>query len=65
MGYTVEGPHGDIVVYVKWPKTCWKWHVIPYPCGWHEKDYSLVKWSSYSKSDTLASKQQSVTVSLK
>ncbi len=65
VGYTLSGPNGDLVIFVKWPKTCWKWHVIPYPCGWHEKDWSLVSWSTYSKKDTLLDKHQSVTVPLK
>jgi len=64
VGYTLKGPNGKIELYVDWPKTCWKWHVIPYPCGWHEATKSLVSWSAFSKSDTLFDKQQSVTVPL-
>ena len=64
IGYTLSGPNGGLVIFVKWPKTCWKWHVIPYPCGWNEKDWSLVSWSTYSKTDTLLDRRQSVTVPL-
>ena len=64
VGYTLSGPNGGLVIFVKWPKTCWKWHVIPYPCGWNEKDWSLVSWSTYSKTDTLLDRRQSVTVPL-
>ena len=65
IGYTLSGPNGGLVIYVQWPKTCWKWHVIPYPCGWNTKDWSLVSWSTYSKTDTLLDRRQSVTVPLK
>lgn len=64
IGYTLSGPKGGLVIFVNWPKICWKWHIIPYPCGWNEKDWSLVSWSTYSKTDTLLDKHQSVTVPL-
>jgi hypothetical protein len=63
-GYTLEGPNGNVELFVNWPRVCWKWHIIPYPCGWNEATKSLVSWSVFSQSDTLLDKQQSVTVSL-
>jgi len=64
----LDGPKGWFGLYLKWwtPKICWKWHVIPYPCGkhHHEKDLKLVKWHSYHKEDILLNESQTSDIQL-
>jgi hypothetical protein len=64
IGYDLEGPSGRLYIYVKYPKICYKWHVIPYPCGHHTKTYSLASWHSWWKKDTLLKEEESTTIQL-
>ena len=64
IGYDLKGPFGRLYIYVKYPKICYKWHVIPYKCGHHKKTHDLASWDSWSKKDTLLKKEESTTIPL-
>ena len=62
--YDLKGPSGRLYMYVKYPKVCYKWGFIPYPCGHHTKTHDLASWHSWSKKDTLLKKEESTTIQL-
>ena len=64
IGYDLEGPSGRLYIYVKYPKICYKWGFIPYPCGHHTKTHDLASWHSWSKKDTLLKEEESTTIQL-
>jgi len=57
--------NGSLYVWIEidWPKFCFKWGFLPYPCGWKTKKFThdIVKWNGLKIAEQLLIQKQCVT----